>query len=152
MMKQLLIRSLSCVEVPVLICVICGALFSSCSPQKRLQSLLKHHPELLQSDTLTIRDTIYTNPITIDTVFVTRTVDTILVTKENLTTQVIRHNDTIFILSKYNGDTIYIEKQIPIEKIKIIKPDNWGLLIEKIPWVALSIVALFLVGLFFLKK
>jgi len=89
----------------------------SCSPQKRLERLLKKHQELLTIDTITFRDTIYTQSITIDTAFITSAVDTILIIKDNLSTQVIRHNDSIFVYSNYAGDTIYIEKQIPIKTI-----------------------------------
>jgi len=41
---------------------------------------------------------------------------------------------------------------IPLEKIKLIKPDNLGMFIEKISYVALAFIAISFAGLFFRKK
>jgi len=90
-------------------------LLCSCSPQKRLEILLKKHPELLAKDTITFKDTIYTRDIKIDTSFITNKRDTIIIHKDNLTTQVIRNCDSIYVISKYKGDTIYIEKKVPVQ-------------------------------------
>ena len=49
-------------------------------------------------------------------------------------------------------DTIFIKQNIPEEKIKIIKPDNWELFMGKISYLVLAIIAIFLAGLFFKKK
>ncbi len=44
-------------------------LLVACSPQKRLGNLLKNHPELSDSFTRVITDTVWTPEITYDTVF-----------------------------------------------------------------------------------
>jgi hypothetical protein len=62
------------------------ALLFSCSPQKRLNRLVKKHPELVKIDTITVRDTIR---------------DTI-----NVTTELVKV-DTIFSLNEIH-DTITI--------------------------------------------
>jgi len=135
--------------------LLCSFIFSSCSPQKQLERLLKHSPELTVTDTLKI-----TTPVPIpaknaefivnytyrDTLINLYSADSIKLSYSVINDSIIK----IFI--HVPPDTIYITQNIPVEKIKIIKPDNWGLLIEKIPYVALAFIALVLGGLFFRKK
>ncbi len=126
-------------------------LLTSCSPQKRLANLLKRYPELCITDTLKI-----TTPVPIpaknaefivnytfrDTLINLYSADSI-----KLSYSVI--NDSIIkVFVHVPPDTIFITQNIPVEKIKIIKPNNWGLLIEKIPYIALAFITLILVGLF----
>ncbi len=49
-------------------------------------------------------------------------------------------------------DTINVPVNVPFDRIKYVKPDDWGLLIEKIPYLAISIIALVIGGFFFRKK
>jgi len=42
--------------------------FIGCSPQKKLNRLISKHPELLQGDTLVVRDTIVIHDYTVDTI------------------------------------------------------------------------------------
>jgi len=134
--------------------------FSGCSPQKRLDNLIKRYPALLMADTIkhtfTHYDTLYTKPISFDTLVITNIIDTIILTQNNLTTQLIRHHDSIWIYTNYTGDTIYyqktIEREIPVERIQYIKPDNWGLFIKRIPYIAMAITSLALAAIYFRKK
>lgn len=127
----------------------------SCSPQKRLERLIEKYPELIFNDTIS-----YIAPIAIPEVnaefLINYTYKDSLITlysQDSVKLTYTKINDSIIkVFIHVPADTIYYPVTIPIEKIKIIKPDSWGMLIEKIPYVALSIVALFLTGLFFRKK
>ncbi len=130
-------------------------LFSGCSPQKRLANLLKNHPELSISDTINlinavpvpaINDSFIINYTYKDTLINLYSQDSVKLTYTVINDSIIK----VFI--HVPADTIYYPVTIPVEKIKIIKPDNWGLFIENIPYVALAFIAFFLAGLFFRKK
>ena len=64
----------------------------SCSPQKRLNRIVRKHPELVKTDTIVVRDTIRdtisitTELVRLDTIFSLNEIhDTITITKDNLT-------------------------------------------------------------------
>jgi len=69
--------------------------------------------------------------------------DTVIIQKDRLQIKLSKIHDTLFFTGKCKGDTIYITRKIPVEKIKIVKPDLLNNLISKIPW--LVIVFIFLV-------
>ena len=87
-----------------------------CTPQKRLQRLLKHHPELLQKDTVTVKDTFVINRTQFDTI-VNAHFDTINIEKERVKIQLIKKDSLIYINAVTPGDTIVIEKKIFVDKI-----------------------------------
>ena len=103
------------------------ALLFSCSPQKRLNRLVKKHPSLVELDTIKIIDTVITPTIQHDTttVFKVSTHDTVINNEKvflkyfyDTLTREIHHEYICF------GDTIIQEKIIPIEKI-VYKEINW---------------------------
>lgn len=99
-------------------------LYTSCTPQKKLQRLLDKHPELTQKDTLTIRDTITTETISHDTLLNWATLyDTTYIEKDRLRIKVIKVNDSIYIKGECVGDTIYYEKIVSVDKV-IYKKDS----------------------------
>ena len=113
--------------------VILLAFLFSCSPQKRLNRLIKKHPELVKVDTIVVRDTIRdtinvtTELVKIDTIFSLKEIhDTITITKDNLTIRY--YHDTIHDNVYISGecDTIWIE--VPFEKIVEYKVpcDKWS--------------------------
>lgn len=113
----------------------------SCSPQKRLNRLVKKHPSLVQLDTIKIIDTVITPTIQHDTttVFKVSTHDTVINNEKvflkyfyDTLTREIHHEYICF------GDTIIQEKIIPIEKI-VYKEINWW---EKYQ----SLIYIFLIG------
>ena len=98
----------------------------SCSPQKKLHRLLKKHPELLQTDTIKINDSIFIPEIRIDTIFHYSTLkDTIVITKENLKIKILEHNDTVYLDASVKSDTVVIVKEIPVEKLAYVEPVKW---------------------------
>jgi len=109
-----------------LIFVILIALLFSCSPQKRLNRLIKKHPELVKIDTIVVRDTIRdtinvtTELVKIDTIFSLNKIhDTITITKDNLTIRY--YHDTVHDNVYISGecDTIWIE--VPLKRLLNIK-------------------------------
>ena len=89
-------------------------LLSSCTPQRRLERLLKKHPELTHVDSVIIRDTIrITVPkVRIDTVVeIEELWDTIYLEKDQLTVKVWRDRyNKIYIQGQC--DTVFVEKII----------------------------------------
>ena len=107
--------------------VLTVVLLFSCSPQKRLNRLVKKHPSLVELDTIKIIDTVITPTIQHDTttVFKVSTHDTVINNEKvflkyfyDTLTREIHHEYICF------GDTIIQEKIIPIEKI-VYKEINW---------------------------
>ena len=98
-----------------------------CSPQRRLNRLVKNHPELLQLDTIRVVDTIVVENFTYDTTTLFYSHDTTTVIDNSkiilkyfydTLTREIFHDVTCV------GDTIYYEKLIPIERV-VIKELTW---------------------------
>lgn len=101
-------------------------LMISCSPQRRLQRLIKNHPELnSRVEYLEVHDTIITEPIKADTtVLMTKEYDTIQITKDLLKIKIIRHFDTLKVQGECASDTIYKTIQAPYTKIEV-KSSFW---------------------------
>jgi hypothetical protein len=89
-------------------------LFSSCTPQRRLERLLKKHPELTNVDSVVIRDTIriIVPKVRIDTVVnIEELWDTIYLEKDQLTVKVWRDRyNKVYIQGQC--DTVFVEKII----------------------------------------
>jgi len=93
-------------------------LLFSCSPQKRLNRLVALHPELSTTDTIHIRDTTIIPETRIDTAFNDSMMDdTVIFTKEKLTVKLHRMRDSVYMEAEYGGDTVVIEKEIPVDRI-----------------------------------
>lgn len=105
-------------------------LLASCSPQKRLNRLVKKHPELIKVDTLSVHDTLHIETIKADTVFKDTTYfrllrDTITVTNDRLTIKQYYHRDSIFIEGECLGDTIIREIRVPYKYVQpVIKKET----------------------------
>ena len=93
-------------------------LLASCTPQKRLDRLIRRHPELVRVDSLKIVDTVITRDVSIDTMRVMNTHDTFIVNRDRLTVQVIRHQDSIYVFGKCAADTIVIERNVPVKVVQ----------------------------------
>lgn len=115
----------------------------SCSPQKRIDRIVRKHPELLTKDTIKIRDTLITKSVNTDTIF-NINFDTINIEKEKLKVQLIRINDTIQVFAECKEDTIYFEKIIEVDKIQVNEKNNYLI------WLILLIIILLIVK--YLKK
>ncbi len=85
------------------------ALLGSCTPQQRIARILKRHPELIKSDTIFKRDTIYTVSVEKDTVFNYYTKDTVVIREGKLTMKYFYndHDSTVYLKGKCEADTVY---------------------------------------------
>jgi|688.fasta_scaffold155226_2 hypothetical protein len=115
---------------------------SSCTPQKRLERLIRKHPELVRVDSVKIIDTIITQSVSIDTMQVMNTYDTFIVNRDRLTVQVIRHQDSIYVYGKCAGDTVVLERKIPVRIIEVKESTS-------VPWWVYVFLILVLVVLWF---
>ena len=124
-------------------------LLSSCSPQYRLNRLLALHPELKIPDTLFIRDSVIVPQVQVDTILDFKTIrDTVVIQKDRLQIKLSKIHDTLFLPGKCKGDTVYINRKIPVEKIKIVKPDYLDNFISKLPWIVIGLICLVLLFVF----
>ena len=125
-------------------------LLSSCSPQYRLNRLLALHPELKIPDTLFIRDSVIVPQVQVDTILDFKTIrDTVVIQKDRLQIKLSKIHDTLFLTGKCKGDTVYITRKIPVEKIRIVKPDYLDNFISKLPWIVIGLICLVLLFVFF---
>ena len=98
----------------ILICLIVG-----CSPQKRLNRLLTKHPQLTQQDTIVVRDTVTIQNYVHDTTTVLEFHDTTTVINNERVILKYFHDTLTKEIHHYvecKGDTVYMEKLVPIEK------------------------------------
>ena len=103
----------NCFQV-ILVCLIIG-----CSPQKRLNRLLTRYPQLTQHDTIVVRDTVTIERYVHDTTTVLEFHDTTTVINNERVILKYFHDTLTKEIHHYvecKGDTVYMEKLIPIEK------------------------------------
>jgi len=144
--------------------VISLILFSGCcalkSPVKRYECqkqrasekiivLTRKFPELIQpTDTIRLSDTIKTQSVEVDTSFVFDTKhDTIIVEKEKLTIRYVKTDSLIYLTGECEGDTIYIDREIPIKQIVIEQPPISKKIKE---WAFVALLAL--IVFYFVKR
>ena len=124
-------------------------LLTSCSPQYRLNRLIALHPELKTPDTIFIRDSLIVPQVQVDTMFDFKTIrDTVIIQKDRLQIKLSRIHDTLFLTGQCKGDTVYINRKIPVEKIKIVKPDYLDNFISRLPWIVIGFICLILLFVF----
>lgn len=103
-------------------------LLVSCTPQKRLNRLITKHPNLIQLDTLIVRDTIVVNSYNYDTITTFKYSDTtIIVNTEKVLAKY--YFDTlrqeIWHQIECKEDTIFYEKLVPVEKVVYKELSFW---------------------------
>jgi hypothetical protein len=126
----------------------------SCSPQKRLQRLIQHHPELMERDTMIVEvhDTIFVESSSIDTITQFFHSDTItVINSEKLTLKYFYDTITknIYHDVLVKTDTIFYQTEIPIEVERVvIKELTWW---EKNNQWIIFLIVLFTLGMIFQK-
>jgi len=136
--------------------IIFTALLISCTPQKRLQRLVKNNPELIRVDTIHFVDTIQhvTEEVHKDTVIANFSTfkDTLIINKDNLTVKTYYNftTDSIYIFGECDSDTLYIpyEVKIPVEKVVVENGFNFLRLFKILMLLIIAVIFLFL---FYLK-
>jgi hypothetical protein len=137
--------------------IILSIFLISCSPQKRLQRLVKNNPELIRVDTIHFRDTInvITNEVYKDTLLTLKSIskDTLIITKENLRIKTFYnyHTDSIFISGECQSDTVFVPYEVAIPISNIVMEEvgfNWNKLIT----VLITILIIIALIIFVFKK
>ena len=128
-------------------------LATSCSPSRRLEHLVTRHPSLMTTDTIIFRDTIVRPTVKADTAFLLQNLtDTVRLIKDNLRVTLERVHDSICLQGECTGDTVYIDRKIPVEKIKLVKPDKVDNLISRLPWLISGLIAMVILVIFLVTK
>ena len=123
-----------------LIVVVCLILLAGCSPQKKLQRLIKKHPELVRDTTIQDIDTFIINvpKVSNDTVINLHSVthDTLILEKERLRIQTYynHHTDSLYI---YGECEEIIDTVTRTEQIKVPYVVNNE---DKFPWKWLILI------------
>ena len=125
-------------------------LLVSCSPQKRLNRLISKNPNLIQLDTLIVRDTIVIESFNYDTVTTFKYSDTtIIVNTEKVLARY--YYDTlrqeIWHQIECKEDTIFYEKLVPVEKVIYKELSFW----EKYETLIYILLALFVLLVIYKK-
>jgi len=95
-----------------------------------------------------LSDTIKTQSVEVDTSFVFDTKhDTIIVEKEKLTIRYVKTDSLIYLTGECEGDTIYIDREIPIKQIVIEQPPISKKIKE---WALVALLAL--IVFYFVKR
>ncbi len=146
-MNENLNRNFWAMVIVVLIAIVLIALFG-CSPQRKLNRLIKKHPELLRTDTILWADTLIQWGIRVDTATSIH-FDTLFIEKEKLKIRLIRVRDSIFVKGEVLTDTIYREFRIPYNPVVVKELTFWekyGTLIWILVFLLLIIIVLYLIN------
>jgi len=120
-------------------------LSTACSPQKKLERLVAHHPELRLADTILFRDSLKLPEVTLDTALaLIRLSDTTVIRKDRLEISLIRLRDTIYLKGRCKADTIIRTLRIPVERIKLIKTEPKENVLSKFMWIAAGLIVIIL--------
>lgn len=123
-----------------------------CQKQRASEKIIvltKKFPELLQTtDTIRLLDTIQIKGVDVDTSFVFATNnDTIVIEREKLKIKYVKVDSLIYLSGECEGDTIFIDREIPIEKIVVQQPPFMQKMRE---WIIVALIISLIV--FVIKK
>jgi ABC-type Fe3+-hydroxamate transport system substrate-binding protein len=115
-------------------------ILSGCSPEWLLTQAIKKDPTLLKTKTITVTDTVVTEPIVVrDTVTMSQ-VDTVEIVKDKFRVKIVRSYDTLIIDGGCDGDTIVRTVEVPVEQV-VYKEEHkifrWSFYL----WVLVAVVA-----------
>lgn len=128
-------------------------LFSSCSANWHLRRAIAKDPTILESKTITLVDTIHTDPVTrYDTIHLLE-MDTVEVITDSISYRIIRQRDSFWVKVTVPPDTIIKTKEVQLPpQIKYIERDPW----YKIPglpgWIWLIPLVIITLGILRYKR
>ena len=120
---------------------------TGCSPAQRVARIVRNNPQLLEKQTITVRDTVITPEKVLKDTLVIRENETIVKTIDGTRLEIERNFDTIRIKWIQPADTIFIEKEVEVEVVRVYE------IKREFPWWArllLFIVVMF--GLYWFLK
>ena len=133
------------IKIAILFLLLC--FLFSCTHQRRLNRLLTNHPELLEKDTIVVRDTVVVQNYNYDTTTIIRLHDTTTVINNERvvlkyyydTLREIIHHDVECL-----GDTVYIETLVPIEKA-VYKELSWWQKYKEFIYIGLFLILVLII-------
>ena len=111
-------------------------LLSSCGANWHLQRAIKKDPSILQQKTITVTDTVVTDPTAVlDTVTISK-MDTVEIVKNNFRVKIMRSYDTLIIDGGCDADTVVRTVRVDVPQIvfsesrlqRVQRYTFWGLL------------------------
>jgi hypothetical protein len=127
---------------------------TSCDPQKRINRILKKHPELITKDTIIVRDTVTIDGTSTDTIFKTQvTKDTVILKEKQLTIKYYNDGKTTYLAGKCDTVKVPVEIKVPVETIKNVTEykTHWYDYLARGVFAGLLIVLLLIIILTHLK-
>jgi len=135
----------------ILVQIVFISLILGCSPQKRLNNLVKKHPELIQKDTLDllVRDTVVIQEQSFDTTTQIIYHDSVTVINNERVILKYFHDTITRELHHYlecKGDTIYKEKivKVPVDKV-IVKELSWWEKYKEFIYIGLVLIMVLII-------
>ena len=127
--------------------ILISLLFICCSPQERLNRLITKHPELLQKDTIIVRDTVVVENYNYDTTTIIRSHDTTTVINNERVVLKYYYDtlrEVIYHEVECLGDTVYIETLVPIEKA-VFRELSWWEKYKEFIYISLVLLLVLIV-------
>jgi len=127
--------------------ILVSLLLIGCSPQERLNRLMTRFPQLTETDTIYVRDTVVVENYNYDTTTVIRTHDTTTVINNervilkyfyDTLREVIHHEVECL------GDTVYTEKLVTVEKA-VFRELSWWDKYKEFVYIGLVLILVLLV-------
>lgn len=98
---------------------------ASCSPEARLASIIKKHPELAKRDTVMRVDTITILPGAADTIIHYKQSDTVIIKENGVTVKYFYNTRDSTVYIRGERDTIQIIREVPVQVNKFeLKPET----------------------------
>jgi len=119
----------------------------SCTPQRRLNRLLTKHPELLERDTIVVKDTVIVDNYNYDTTTIIRSYDTTTVINNERVVLKYYYDtlrEVIYHEVECLGDTVYIETLVPIEKA-VYKELSWWQKYKEFIYIGLFLILVLII-------
>ena len=107
---------MKCLYIPLLLILI----LSGCSAEWHLSKAVMKDPSILSTKTMTVTDTVVTDPIVVRDTVITSRVDTIEIVKDKFRVKIMRSYDTLIIDGGCDADTIVrtVSVEIPVVEYK----------------------------------
>ena len=130
--------------------ILISLILIGCSPQERLNRLMTRFPQLTETDTIYVRDTVVVESYNYDTTTIIRTHDTTTVINNERV--VLKYfydtlREVIYHDVECIGDTVYTEKLVTVEKA-VFRELSWWDKYKEFVYIGLVL----LLALFLLKK
>ena len=94
-------------------------LLTGCSAEWHLRKALRKDPSLLTTKTVTVMDTVVTEPIVVRDTTILKQRDTIEIVKDRFRVKIVRSFDTLMIDGGCDADTIYREIKVAVPQVSV---------------------------------